>query len=389
MQEIWHERKIGMQSAFLKKNSTWVIKVGSSILTNPQGALDPKIFQSLVNDVAYLRKLGYRVILVSSGSIACGMYKLGFKKKPHLIPQKQAIAAAGQITLMNYYEKAFSRQKIQVAQILITRDDLANRKRYINARHAIHELLNFGLVPIINENDTVSVDEIKVGDNDNLSALVTNLVEADLLVILTDQDGLYTADPRVDKNAEKIPLIENLNEKLLGFATDTLRPGSTGGMATKLQAAEKAARFGVPTIITSGKIKGTLRRIADEKEVGTLILPKESHNRLNRRKHWITFTLNPVGQIMVDAGAKDVLTQKGKSLLPSGIKKVVGDFHIGDPVDLLVDGEKPFARGLVGYSSSEIEKIKGVKTSEIEKVLGYKYLDEVIHRDDLAVLTSP
>jgi glutamate 5-kinase len=370
----------------VKKTKTWVVKIGSSILTDKKGALDPGVFKKLASDVANIIRSGRKVILVSSGAIACGMHKLGFQRKPHLIPQKQAIAATGQITLMNHYEKAFAKEKIEIAQILLTRDDLANRQRYMNARHAIHELLNFGLVPIINENDTVAVEEIKVGDNDNLSALVTNVVEAELLVILTDQDGVYTADPRVNPKAEKIELIKNIDEQCHTLAQDTVRPGSTGGMVTKLQAAEKAAHFGVATVIASGRLKGVLTQLAEGEEIGTLILPKELSLRLNRRKHWIAYTLKPVGQILVDAGAKEVLTQKGKSLLPSGIKKVIGSFEIGDAVDLLVENETPFARGLVGYSSAEIEKIKGAKSSEIEVRLGYKYFDEVIHRDDLVLL---
>src|SRR5262245_46047879 len=300
----------------VKKAKTWVVKVGSSILTDAAGALDPSVFGGLASEVAFLIRAGLRVILVSSGAIACGMHKLGFKKKPHLIPQKQAIAAAGQITLMNHYEKAFAKEKIEVAQILLTRDDLANRRRYMNARHAIHELLGFGLVPIINENDSVVVEEIKFGDNDNLSALVTNVVEADLLVILTDIDGVYTANPQVDPEAKKIALIEDVDEKSHALAQDTLRAGSTGGMITKLQAAEKAALYGVATVITSGRSDHPLRDLYEGGEAGTLILPKETSLRLKRRKHWIAYTLKPLGRLEVDDGARSVILEKGKSLLP-------------------------------------------------------------------------
>ncbi|MFO1518061.1 MAG: glutamate 5-kinase [bacterium] len=370
----------------VKKAKTWVVKIGSSILTDEKGALDPKVFKALTSDVASLVHAGKRVVLVSSGAIACGMHKLGFEKKPHLIPQKQAVAAAGQITLMNYYDKAFAREKLGIAQLLLTRGDLSDRGRYMNARHAIHEMLGFGLVPIINENDTVAVEEIKFGDNDNLSALVTNVVEADLLVILSDIEGVYTANPQLDPSATKIALIEDIDDRCHALAQDTLRAGSTGGMITKLQAAEKASHFGVATVIASGRSKGILSRLAAGEEEGTLILPKDASARLNRRKHWIAYTLKPMGQLVVDAGAKGVILEKGKSLLSSGIRQVMGIFENGDPVDLLVEGEKPFARGLVGYSSHEIEKIKGAKTIEIEARLGYKYLDEVIHRDDLVVL---
>jgi len=371
----------------VKNAKTWVVKIGSSILTDKKGALDPKVFRILAKQVAGLIRSGRRIILVSSGAIACGMHKLGFKRKPHLIPQKQAIAATGQISLMNHYDKAFRAEKIEIAQILLTRDDLADRQRYMNARHAIHELLGFKIVPVINENDTVAVEEIKVGDNDNLSSLVTNVVEADLLVILTDQEGVFTADPRTDKKAQMISLMEDIDDRSRAMARDTLRAGSTGGMITKLQAAEKAAHFGVATIIASGRDPKVLSRLAKAEEVGTLVLPKEISARLTRRKHWIAYTLKPVGRLVVDKGAKEVILEKGKSLLPSGIRQVLGAFNQGEAVDLLVEGENPFARGLAGYSSNEIEKIKGAKTGDIESRLGYKYFDEVVHRDDLVLIS--
>lgn len=370
----------------LKNKSTWVIKIGSSILTTEQGEPDLKIFHQLASDIAHLNNRGHRVVVVSSGAIACGMHKLGFKRKPSLIPQKQAIAAAGQIYLMNLYEKVFSKLGLNIAQILLTRDDLAHRERYLNARNAIHELFQLGLIPIINENDTVVVEEIKVGDNDNLAALVTNVVEADLLVILTDQNGLYTADPRKNSKAERVPKIHKIDQAVRALAEDTKRAGTTGGMITKLEAAAKAASYGVPTIIASGKQKEVLTQIALQNDVGTLILPQDRSTRLSRRKHWMNFALKPMGQIVVDPGAKEVVTQKGKSLLPAGVKKVIGSFKRGDPVDLLLEGEKPFARGLVSYSAQEIEKIKGEKSSKIQEKLGYQYLEEVIHRNELVLL---
>lgn len=259
----------------LKKAKLWVIKIGSSILTQKNGAPDPKVFARLAQEVSLLRKSGKKVILVSSGAIACGMYKMGLKKKPAHISQKQAIAAAGQITLMDLYASSFLKYKLSIAQILLTKEDLSNKKRFMNARHAIHELLKYGLVPIINENDTVAVDEIKVGDNDNLSAYVTQVAQANLLVILTDQEGLYTADPRVDMKAEKISLIEKINSKIKSHAFDTQGAGTTGGMITKLEAAEKASRFGVATVIASGRKAGVLPALSQGQEVGTLILPKK------------------------------------------------------------------------------------------------------------------
>lgn len=374
-----------MRSA-LKNKKRIVLKIGSSILTDAEGRLDPKVFQRLASEVAELRAAGKKVILVSSGAIAAGMKRLGFTKKPHLIPQKQAMAAAGQTALMHEYEKAFAKHEINVAQILLTRDDLANRRRFLNARHAIAELLRLDVIPIINENDTVAVHEIKIGDNDNLSALVTNVAEADLLVILTDIDAVYDADPKIKKDAKRLGVVESIDKGLWKGASDTLRAGSTGGMRTKLEAAEKAADYGVTTIIANGREPKIVERLLAAEDLGTVILPKGGTDRLTAKKHWMAYTLRPAGSLLVDAGAKEALMGKGKSLLPSGVRGVEGDFSQGDPIDVKVEGEEPFARGLSSYSAKELGLIKGCKTSEIEKLLGYKYFDEVIHRDDLVLL---
>ncbi len=362
-----------------------VLKIGSSTLSKAGTGLDAERFREIAAQVAKLVARKIKVILVSSGAIAAGMHRLNFSRKPTLIPQKQAIAAAGQTALMHEYEKAFAEHGLLPAQILLTRDDLANRRRFLNARHAIGELLEWGILPVINENDTVAVHEIKVGDNDNLSALVTNLVEADLLIILTDIDGVYEADPRVQKNAQRLSLIRNIDEQLKAGAGDTLRAGSTGGMRTKLEAAEKAAHFGVATLVLDGSAPDILERALQGEDLGTLVLPK-MEDRLSAKKHWLAYTLQPVGHLVVDSGAKEALTQRGKSLLPSGIKECQGNFSVGDPIDLVVPGEQPFARGLTSYSSEELRKIMGHKTSEIEKILGYKYFDEVIHSDDMVIL---
>ncbi len=262
-----------LHRSIIKKSKLWVIKIGSSILTQNNGAPDPKVFARLAQEVAALRHSGKKVILVSSGAIACGMHKIGLKKKPVNIAQKQAIAAAGQIKLMNLYSEAFSKYRLGIAQILLTKEDIANRGRSLNARHAIHALLKMGMLPIINENDTVAVEEIKVGDNDNLSAHVALMVGADLLVILTDQGGLYTSDPRVDKKAEKISLVTKVGKHIHLFAQDTKGRGTTGGMVTKLQAAEHASRNRVATVIASGLQKNVLRNLASGSPEGTLFLP--------------------------------------------------------------------------------------------------------------------
>jgi glutamate 5-kinase len=370
----------------LKNKKRIVIKIGSSMLTDAEGHLDPKVFASLAEEVAKLSQSGKKIILVSSGAIAAGMKRMGLTHKPHQIPKKQAMAAVGQTALMHEYEKSFGKQGLMVAQILLTRDDLANRRRFLNARHAIAELLELGIIPVINENDSVVVHEIKVGDNDNLSSLVTNVAEGDLLIILTDIDGVYDADPKIKKEATRQSVIENIDESLHQIASDTLRAGSTGGMKTKLEAAEKAAHFGAITVIAHGNTPHVLEKILAGEDIGTLIHPKGIADRLTAKKHWIAYTLKSTGTLILDQGAKEAILSKGKSLLPSGIKKIEGHFSQGDPVDLKLENESPFARGLCSYSSTELELIKGHKTTEIENILGYKYFDEAIHRNDLVIL---
>jgi glutamate 5-kinase len=273
-----------------------------------------------------------------------------------------------------------------VAQILLTRDDVSDRRRYLNARNTLLTLLEYGVIPIINENDTVVVEEIKFGDNDNLSALVTNLVNADLLVILSDIDGLYDRDPRLHRNARLIPLVPRVTEEMERRASGTTSAISIGGMVTKLQAARKAALFGVPTVLANGMTDGMLGKVLRREEAGTLFASEV--NRLNSRKHWIAFTLEPAGKILVDEGAKRAVLQKGKSLLPSGVLEAEGKFGQGDPVILADAAGLEFAKGLVNYDSAEIRKIKGLKTSEVEARLGRKCSDEIIHRDDLVCFPS-
>jgi len=368
----------------LKKVRRIVVKVGSSILASREMGLHRAIFSQLAKEISDLKSQGYEIILVSSGAIAAGMEKLGFQNRPQTITQKQAAAAVGQTRLMNIYENYFSRHQQTVAQVLLTHDDLSDRRRFMNARNTLQALLKLGIIPIINENDTVAVDEIKVGDNDNLSALITNLIEADLLIILTDIDGLCDADPRYNPQARCIPLIEDIDMGMEGAVGGTGGEWRVGGMVTKVEAARKVSRFGSPTIIARGTKKGILHQILAGKEIGTLILPKEE--ALSSRKGWIAFHLKPKGEVMVDEGAKKAICQRGKSLLPSGIVKVTGTFDRGDAVACVGPRGKEFARGIVNYTISELEKIKGLRSNQIEKVLGFKYSDEAIHRDDLVVL---
>jgi glutamate 5-kinase len=361
-----------------------VVKVGSSILASVEKGLHYEVFSNLIKEISELKRQGYEIVMVSSGAIAAGMEKLGYKTRPQSITQKQATAAVGQGRLMNIYENYFSRYQQMVAQILLTHDDLSHRRRFLNARNTLLTLLELGIIPIINENDTVVVDEIKFGDNDNLSALITNLIEADLLIILTDIDGIFDADPRLNPHAKFIPLVEDIDVAIGEVAAETTSEMSVGGMVSKIQAAQKASCFGIPTVVACGTKKEVLHQILKGKEIGTLILPKAEG--LSSRKHWIAFNLKPQGEVIMDDGAKKAIVQRGKSLLPSGVVKVRGSFDRGDPVSCVGPRGKEFARGLVNYSTSELEKIKGLRTEQIEQVLGYKYSDEVIHRDDLVVL---
>jgi glutamate 5-kinase len=368
----------------LGKGRRIVVKVGSSILASVEKGLRYEVFSHLTKEISDLKRQGYEIVLVSSGAIAAGMEKLGYKTRPLAITQKQATAAVGQTRLMNIYENYFSRYQQMVAQVLLTHDDLSHRHRFLNARNTLLTLLELGIIPIINENDTVVVDEIKVGDNDNLSALITNLVGADLLIILTDIEGLCDSDPRVNPNARCIPLVEDIDVDMKGIIGGTKSEMSVGGMISKIQAAQKASRFGIPTVVARGTRDGILHQILKGKEIGTLILSKGE--ALSSRKHWIAFNPKPKGDVIVDEGAKKAIVQKGKSLLPSGVIKVRGAFDRGDLVTCLGPRGKEFARGLVNYSATELEKIKGLRSDQIDSTLGYKYSDEVIHRDDLVVL---
>ncbi len=375
-----------LRKTIISKVNRVIIKIGSSILTDKNGSLSESVFEKLAQEISKIRSKNIEVIVVSSGAIASGMKKLGLTERPTEISMKQAIAAAGQSTLIWNYERAFSEFNQNVAQILLTLDGLLDRKRFLNARKTLTTVLSMGIIPIINENDTVAVEEIMLGDNDNLSAQITSLIEADLLIMLTDIDGLYNKDPRVHKDAELVSLIERIGEDVENTAGDTFGKTTIGGMKTKIEAAKKAAAYGVPTIIANGNNGSTLEDIFDGKEVGTLFLPSEQS--LSGRKHWIAFTLKSAGEIVIDAGATKAITSSGKSLLPSGIKDVKGSFGVGESVTCIDENGAQIARGLSSYSSNDIRKIMGLKTSDIESALGYKYSDEVIHRDDLAVIAE-
>jgi glutamate 5-kinase len=330
-----------------------------------------------------LKKKGYQPAVVSSGAIASGVGKMGMSRKPETIPQKQAVAAIGQGSLMSAYEEAFGRHGLLVAQLLLTREDLTNRQRYLNACNTLGTLLEWGIIPIINENDTVAIDEIKFGDNDNLSALITHLIDGELLIVLTDTEGLYDRDPREDPKASLISVVDEIDGQILGYTSKYSGEWGLGGMRSKIMAARKVTSSGVPVIVTSGRLPGALREIIRGKPLGTLFLPQKP--TLSRRKHWIAFTLKHKGEIIIDGGARKALKEKGKSLLPSGIVGVRGRFGIGACVRILDERMEVLGQGLVNYSSTDIKKIQGLKSSQIEGSLEYKQSDEVVHRDNMVI----
>jgi glutamate 5-kinase len=362
-----------------------LVKVGSGLLRSSAGGLREEVVAHLVGQLATLRKQGHEILLVSSGAIALGSQALGRQRIPHLIAYQQAAAAVGQSRLIQTYERLFSALGQQVAQILLTHDDLRDRGRYLNARNTLLTLLRFHIIPIINENDTVSVNEIRFGDNDTLAAMVCNLVDADRLIILTDLDGLYTADPRLDPEAAFIPVVEKIDASIEALAGKTTHHTGRGGMYSKIQAAKVAGASGIHTYIANGLYEDTVLRLIAGDQVGTHIYPA-AEARLSSRKRWIGFALRAKGHLVVDDGAKRALTTRGKSLLPSGLIEVAGNFRFGDPVYCVDTNAHRFAQGLVNYGATELQAIRGQHTSRIATILGYKEYDEVIHRDNLVLL---
>jgi len=369
----------------LKDARRWVVKVGSSLLTDDGRGLDTGLIAMWVEQLAILRRLGAQIVLVSSGAVAEGVKRLGWRERPHALHELQAAAAVGQMGLIQAYEAAFKVQGIHTAQILLTHDDLAHRRRYLNARSTLRTLTALGVVPVVNENDTVAVDEIRLGDNDTLAGLVANLVEADVLVILTDQDGMYDKDPKRHEDARLIREARAGDRRLEALAASggSGRWGR-GGMLTKVQAAAHAARSGTLTVIASGKQARILEQIAAGEPVGTLIYPDQPP--LVARKRWLAGQLQVRGEVVIDDGAVTVLREAGKSLLPIGVTAVRGDFARGEVV-ACVDGQgREVARGLVNYSADETRRIMGQPSSRIEALLGYVDEPELIHRDNLVLM---
>ncbi|MCK9229582.1 MAG: glutamate 5-kinase [Syntrophales bacterium] len=367
----------------VKKTRRVLVKVGSGVLTK-SGGIDGKIIANLAQEIARLSDEGLQFVIVSSGAIASGRSRLGARAPLKNLPQKQAAAAVGQGLLMEVYSKAFGKHGLIVAQMLLTMSDLVDRKRYLNTRNTLSALMEWKVIPIINENDTVSVDEIKFGDNDTLASMMANIMEANLLINLTNTEGLYDRNPRsAPGKARFIPLVREITDEIESFTSSETDTVGTGGMKSKLMAARKVTSFGIPCIIAPGKRKGVLQEIFEGKETGTLFLPRQTH--MTSKKYWIAFTLRSRGKLVIDDGAVGAIVNNGKSLLPTGIIEVDGDFSIGDPVTCIDTKGTVIAKGLANYSSADLGKIKGLKTSRIEQVLGTKPYDEVIHRDNMAV----
>jgi len=363
-----------------------VIKLGSSIVTNDGDGLDEKCLSSLIKQISILNSQNKKVILVSSGAIAAGLRKLGVKKRPKVLSELQSAAAVGQMDLVRIYEELFSDNNLISAQILLTHSDLSDRKRYLNARSTIFNLMKNNVIPVINENDTVASEEIRFGDNDSLAAMVANLIEADLLVLLTDQDGLFSSDPRDDNNAKLIRHGYVDDKNLDDLASGTKSTIGTGGMATKILAARKAALSGAHTIIASGKRNNILVDLSNDEDIGTFLQSREI--KLVARKKWLADNLKSNGKIYIDQGAEKALIHKGKSLLAAGVTKVIGTFDRGEVIQCVNESGHEILKGLVNYNSEEVKKIIGVSSDKIESILGYVNESSLIHRDNMIIIPT-
>ncbi len=373
-----------MDRARLKETKRWVVKVGSALLTADGAGLDESLVNSLVDQIAKLRELGIEVVMVSSGAVAEGMKRLGWSERPNELHELQAVAAVGQMGLVQAYESKFKKYGLHTAQILLTHDDLANRQRYLNARGTIRSLLEHKVVPVVNENDTVVTDEIRFGDNDTLAAMVANLVEADVMVILTDQDGLFDKDPRKNSEARLISKANAGDIELEKMASGGGGKLGCGGMLTKVKAASKAANSGAMTAIAYGRKEDILLQLFNGEDVGTVLIPRDEP--LAARKQWLANHLKVRGSLVVDNGAVNALRNSGKSLLPVGVIAVKGRFDRGDVVACVNQEGVEVARGLVNYSVGEAIKIIKTPSDEIKAALGYIAEEELIHRDNMVLM---
>jgi glutamate 5-kinase len=370
------------RTTYLQKTKRVVIKVGSSLLTSPKSkGIQNRFLNHLARQVALFQARGIQSVVVTSGAIAAGMFELGLKKRPKEIAQLQALAAIGQSNLMHAYNVSFKRYGLKVAQVLLTWEDLSHRGRHSNAHNTLNELFRNKVVPIVNENDTVAVEEIKFGNNDTLGVLVTHLSEADLLIVLTDTDGLFEEDPRFNPKAKFISDVADLNREIERGATRGRSLVGTGGMQTKVQAAKSMMKSGVPMVIANGRTKDVLKRILNSESIGTFFYP--SAEKMNSRKRWLAWSVKPKGEIGVDDGAKSAILEKNKSLLPGGVRTVAGSWSAGEVVRVLGPDGQEIAKGIVNYSSSDLDQVKGLKTPETYQRLGRKLSDEVIHKDNM------
>lgn len=371
-----------------KRAKRIIVKVGSSTLAS-HGEILPAAFTSLARQVSQLMDEGREVVVVSSGAIAVGSRRLGWKHPGRSIPEKQAAAAVGQIGLVELYRRRFAKHGREVGQVLLTRSGLEDRERFLNARRTLQQLLKLGVVPIVNENDTVATDEIRFGDNDNLSATLVNVIGADLLVILTDVDGLLERRPTASEpKPPLISLVERITPGIKAIASGAGSAFGSGGMLTKLEAAKTAATSGAATVLCRGSARNSLLRVANGDNIGTLFVAANGEQRMASRKHWLAYTARTRGELVVDAGAVKALVEHGRSLLPAGVVAVRGRFQIGDAVSCVDEKGRELARGLAAYPSDAVAAILGAGTRDIKRVLGYSNGGEVIHRDDLVVLDS-
>jgi len=366
----------------LNKTRRVVVKLGSNVIT-ASNSLNLEVIDAISRQISVLNDRGIEVILVSSGAMAAGLRKMKMDGRPDEIPKRQAISAIGQTGLMNAYEKSFEIFGKKVAQILLTSEDLNDRKRYLNVRNALHTLINWGVVPVVNENDTIMIDEIKLGDNDNLAAMITLLLDADFLFILTDIDGLYNKDPRVFEDAKLISCVTTFKEEIDTYASCIPGRLGTGGMLSKIEAARKVTSAGIPMIVAKGDTKDVLLRLFQGEKLGTYFTPR--NEKMTSRKCWIAHTITTKGSITIDNGAAYAVSKNGKSLLPIGVVGVHGNFEEGAAVCFQTVKKEILGTGLVNYRSSDINLIKGLKTSQIESCLGGKHYDEIIHRDNLVL----
>jgi glutamate 5-kinase len=360
-----------------------VVKIGTSVLVDDGKKINTGKIKNIARQIKAAKALNIDVIIVSSGAIACGMETMGLVKKPKEIAKRQALASVGQVLLMKMYRENFEKEGMKVGQILLTHEDIKNKARCINLMNTLDTLLKMDIVPVINENDALSFTEIKFGDNDNLSALIAQIADADLLLLLSDVEGLFERDPNEDPHAKMIPVVKRIDGQIEQAATGTGSEKSVGGMVSKLEAAKKAGWYGIPTRVVLGTRKDVILKVVEGSQIGTLFLPER---KLARKKWWTAFAFKPKGTLWIDEGAERAVVHNGKSLLPSGIVRADGSFTSGECIEMKNMQGEVIAKGITNYSSSDVERIKGLKSIDIEKKLGYKYTEEIIHRDNMVVI---